>query len=110
MNSLQTIGVIGIGTMGRGSAQIGAHAGLSVSMPDVDEQRVTHGHVEAAAALAKRLGKPPVVKDWRGFAMNRVLGRDTRSTSLCSSAIRIDREIVRLAVVCQDVLRGWLPA
>ena len=73
MNSLQTIGVIGAGTMGSGSAQIGAHAGLSVSMPDVDEQPVGHGHVEAAAALAKRLGKTPVIKDSPGDPMKRLL-------------------------------------
>jgi 3-hydroxyacyl-CoA dehydrogenase len=40
MNSLQTIGVIGAGTMGSGSAQVCAHAGTSVSITDVNEQRV----------------------------------------------------------------------
>jgi 3-hydroxybutyryl-CoA dehydrogenase len=39
MKSLQTIGVIGAGTMGSGIAQVCALSRLSVSMLDVDEQR-----------------------------------------------------------------------
>jgi 3-hydroxybutyryl-CoA dehydrogenase len=39
MKSLQTIGVIGAGTMGSGIAHVSALSGLSVSMLDVDEQR-----------------------------------------------------------------------
>jgi 3-hydroxybutyryl-CoA dehydrogenase len=38
MKSLQTIGVIGAGTMGTGIAQVCARSGLSASMLDVDEQ------------------------------------------------------------------------
>ena len=38
MTSLQTIGVIGAGTMGTGIAQVCALSSLSVSMLDVDEQ------------------------------------------------------------------------
>jgi 3-hydroxyacyl-CoA dehydrogenase len=73
MNSLQTIGVIGAGTMGSGSAQVCAHAGTSVSITDVNEQRVAHRRVEAAAALVGRLGKTPVIKDSPGDAMKRLL-------------------------------------
>ena len=95
MKSLQTIGVIGIGTMGRGSAQIRAHAGLSVSMPDVDEQRVTRGHVEAAATLAKRLGKPPVMRE-----------KSVDSFGPAQNATMENYVVERL----RGVLRGWPPA
>jgi 3-hydroxybutyryl-CoA dehydrogenase len=40
MTSLQTIGVIGAGTMGSGIAQACAVAGLSVTMIEVDEAAV----------------------------------------------------------------------
>jgi 3-hydroxyacyl-CoA dehydrogenase len=73
MNSLQAIGVIGAGTMGSGSAQVCAHAGITVSMADVNEQRVAHRHVEAAAALVRRLGKTPALRDSPGNAMKRLL-------------------------------------
>jgi 3-hydroxyacyl-CoA dehydrogenase len=59
MESLQTIGIIGAGTMGSGSARVRAHAGLSVSMPDLDDQRVELNK-------AKQLGcnHPDVPEGW----------------------------------------------
>jgi 3-hydroxyacyl-CoA dehydrogenase len=58
MKSLQTIG-IGAGTMGRGFAKVCADAGLSVSTPNVDEQRMDIGK-------AKQLGcnHPDVPEGW----------------------------------------------
>jgi 3-hydroxybutyryl-CoA dehydrogenase len=94
MTSVQTIGVIGAGTMGTGIAQVCALAGLAVAMVDIDDERVERGRGavasgldrllrkakisaaarDAAVALAKRLGKTPVVaaghigrKSGRGF-------------------------------------------
>ncbi len=64
MNSLQTIGVIGTGTMGRGSAQISAHAGLSVSMPDVDEQRAQTAAMENYVVERLRTSFPDVPEGW----------------------------------------------
>jgi 3-hydroxyacyl-CoA dehydrogenase len=64
MNSLQTIGVIGIGTMGRGSAQICAHAGLSVSMPNVDEQRAQTAAMKNYVVERLRTSFPDVPADW----------------------------------------------
>jgi 3-hydroxybutyryl-CoA dehydrogenase len=46
MKSLQTIGVIGAGTMGTGIAQVCALSGLSVSMFDVDELRAQTAAME----------------------------------------------------------------
>jgi 3-hydroxybutyryl-CoA dehydrogenase len=43
MTSLQTIGVIGAGTMGSGIAQACAVVGLSVTIIDVDETAVARG-------------------------------------------------------------------
>ena len=92
MNSLQTIGVIGIGTMGRGSTQICAHAGLSVSMLDVDELRTRRG----MSRPPPRCKAPRQATGCEGLAgvcdELRVAGHPVYS--LCSSAIRIDREIV----------------
>ena len=46
MKSLQTIGVIGAGTMGTGIAQVCALSDLSVSMLDVDELRAQTAAME----------------------------------------------------------------
>ena len=56
MALLQTIGIVGAGTMGSGIAQVCALAGLSVCAPDVDEQRAARGH-DAVAGGLKRLVK-----------------------------------------------------
>jgi hypothetical protein len=97
-------------------------------MPDVDEQHVAHGHVEAAAALAKRLGKTPVVKGPPGFAVNLLLGRDTRSTLFKLHDLMLPHLAMREKSVdsfgpaqnaamenyvverLRGVLRGWPPA
>jgi len=57
MTSLQTIGVIGAGTMGSGIAQTCAVAGLSVTMVDVDEAAVTRGRNVVSSSLDRLVKK-----------------------------------------------------
>ena len=92
MKSLRTIG-IGAGTMGSGIAQVCAHAGMPVSMPDVDEQGVAHRYVEAAAALARRLGKKEVFQH-----------------ELHDSKYAMENYVIeRLRTSFPDVPEGWPP-
>ena len=57
MTSLQTIGVIGAGTMGSGIAQACAVVGLSVTMVDVDEAAVARGRNAVSSSLDRLVKK-----------------------------------------------------
>ncbi len=56
---LTEVGVVGLGTMGAGIAEVLARAGLSVTAVDVDEAAVARGrgHVEQSTERAVRRGK-----------------------------------------------------
>ena len=57
MTSLQTIGVIGAGTMGSGIVQACAVVGLSVTMIDVDEAAVARGRNAVSSSLDRLVKK-----------------------------------------------------
>ena len=57
MTTLQTIGVIGAGTMGSGIAQACAVVGLSVTMIDVDEAAVARGRNAVSSSLDRLVKK-----------------------------------------------------
>jgi 3-hydroxyacyl-CoA dehydrogenase len=64
MKSLQTIGVIGAGTMGSGIAQVCALSGLSVSMLDVDGQRAQTAAMENYVVERLRTSFPDAPGGW----------------------------------------------
>jgi len=68
----QTIGVIGAGTMGAGIAQVGALAGLSVVMLDLDEKRVTKGRDAIAGGLERLVKKAKLSAADRDAALGRL--------------------------------------
>jgi 3-hydroxybutyryl-CoA dehydrogenase len=72
MSSPQTIGVIGAGTMGSGIAQVGALAGLSVVMLDIDEKRVTNGRDAIAGGLERLVKKGKLSAADRDAALGRL--------------------------------------
>jgi len=72
--SPRTIGVIGAGTMGTGIAQACALAGLSVSMLDVDAQRVSHGRDAVADGLERLVRKAKLSTAERDAAVARLRG------------------------------------
>jgi 3-hydroxybutyryl-CoA dehydrogenase len=74
MASLRTIGVIGAGTMGTGIAQVCALAGRSVSMLDVDEQRVAQGRDAVARGLERLVKKAKLSAAARDAALGRLQG------------------------------------
>ena len=51
MTPIQTIGIIGAGTMGNGIAQACATSGLSVVMVDINEAAVQKGLATVASSL-----------------------------------------------------------
>ena len=74
MTSLQTIGVIGAGTMGTGIAQVCALAGLPVVMVDVDETRIARGHDFVASGLDRLLKRAKLSAAERDAALGRLRG------------------------------------
>ncbi|HET7362259.1 MAG TPA: 3-hydroxybutyryl-CoA dehydrogenase [Burkholderiales bacterium] len=74
MNTPQTIGVIGAGTMGSGIAQVCALAALSVVMLDVDEKRVAKGRDAIAGGLDRLVKKTKLSAAERDAALGRLRG------------------------------------
>jgi 3-hydroxybutyryl-CoA dehydrogenase len=74
MTSLQTIGVIGAGTMGTGIAQVCGLAGLPVVMVDVDETRIARGRNAVASGLDRLLKRAKLSAADRDAVLGRLRG------------------------------------
>ena len=72
MNSTNSIGVIGAGTMGAGIAQICAVAGSTVVMLDVDAARAARGRDAVAGALDRLVTKATLAAGERDAALARL--------------------------------------
>ncbi len=74
MTLLQTIGVIGAGTMGSGIAQACAVVGLSATMIDVDAAAVARGRNAVSSSLDRLVKKEKLSAVDKEAAMNRIAG------------------------------------
>ena len=72
--AIQTVGVIGAGTMGNGIAQACAVAGLQVVMVDISDEAVQRGIKTVASSLDRLLNKEKITKDARDQALARIQG------------------------------------
>src|ERR1700689_1687760 len=54
---IRTVGVVGLGTMGAGSAEVFARAGFAVTAVEVDPQALARGMETLAGSLAKALAR-----------------------------------------------------
>ena len=66
---MQTLGIVGAGTMGSGIAQVAALAGLTVVLLDVDEARVAQGHAAVASGLDRMAKKGKLTAAQREAAL-----------------------------------------
>ena len=73
-SSLQTLAVIGAGTMGNGIAQVAAMAGLQVTMIDVSDEAVQRGQAALARSLERLVKKGTLAETDRQAALARVRG------------------------------------
>jgi 3-hydroxybutyryl-CoA dehydrogenase len=106
MNSPQTIGVIGAGTMGAGIAQACALAGLLVVMIDVDEQRIARATSAAAASLDRLVAKAKLSAGERDIALARLRGTtDYSGLRICDLIIEAasENEALKLEILQQQV-------
>lgn len=109
--SIQTVGVVGAGTMGNGIAQACAVVGIDVVMVDISEQAVAKGLATVAASLDRLIKKEKMTEADKAAALGRIQG-STDYAALGSAQLVIEaateNETLKLKILQQ--LDGLLPA
>jgi 3-hydroxybutyryl-CoA dehydrogenase len=76
---IQTVGIIGAGTMGNGIAQICAAAGLSVVMVDISDAAVSRGVATVGGSLERLVKKEKMSAGDRDATLKRITGTTDRA-------------------------------
>jgi 3-hydroxybutyryl-CoA dehydrogenase len=76
---IETVGIIGAGTMGNGIAQVGAAAGLRMTMIDVSDAAVTRGIAAVGSSLDRLVKKEKMTSADRAATLSRITGTTDRS-------------------------------
>ncbi|MET4388196.1 3-hydroxybutyryl-CoA dehydrogenase [Bradyrhizobium sp. F1.4.3] len=76
---IQTVGIIGAGTMGNGIAQICAAAGLSVVMVDISDAAVNRGIATVGGSLERLVKKEKMSAADREATLKRIAGTTDRA-------------------------------
>src|ERR1700753_643238 len=76
---IETVGIIGAGTMGNGIAQIGAAAGLRMTMIDVFDAAGTRGLAAVASSLDRLVKKEKMTAADREATLSRITATTDRS-------------------------------
>ncbi|MGM0590251.1 MAG: 3-hydroxyacyl-CoA dehydrogenase family protein [Halobacteriota archaeon] len=74
MDDIETIGVIGAGTMGNGITQVAAMAGYSVVMRDIEQRFLDRGFDVIADSLSRLVRKDRLTEDEADAATGRIRG------------------------------------
>jgi len=101
--NIQTVGIIGAGTMGNGIAQACAVAGLSVVMVDISDAAVQKGIASVDASLTRLVKKEKISTQDKAAALARIQGA-TDYTALQSAQIVIEAATENLDLK-QKILR-----
>ncbi|HYY59253.1 MAG TPA: 3-hydroxyacyl-CoA dehydrogenase family protein [Pyrinomonadaceae bacterium] len=72
--ALETIAVLGAGTMGHGIAQVAAASGFRVILRDVDRERLAHAISSIERNLAKGIQRAKLTEDERDQTLQRIRG------------------------------------
>src|SRR6201996_6938410 len=76
---IETVGIIGAGTMGNGIAQVGAAAGLRMTMIDVSDAAVTRGLTAVGSSLDRLVKKEKMTSADREETLSRIIATTDRS-------------------------------
>lgn len=96
---IQTIGIIGAGTMGNGIAQVSAAAGLSVVMVDISDAAVNRGLSTVGGSLERLVKKEKMSAADREATLKRITGTTDRAKlSDCDLVIEAATENEELKV------------
>ena len=82
--TIETIAVIGAGTMGHGIAQVAALAGFKVLLNDVDRESLARGVAAIESNLAKGIQRAKLTEDDRDRALQHIHG--TTNLKECTAA------------------------
>ena len=74
MSKIQTVGIIGAGTMGNGIAQACAVSGVHVVMVDISEAAVSKGIATVASSLDRLIKKEKITEADKAAALSRIQG------------------------------------
>jgi len=86
---IQTVGIIGAGTMGNGIAQACAVAGIRVVMVDISEAAVAKGVATVAGSLDRLIKKEKMTAADKDAALARITG-STRYDDLAATQLVIE--------------------
>ncbi|HEX7790799.1 MAG TPA: 3-hydroxybutyryl-CoA dehydrogenase [Afipia sp.] len=108
---IETVGIIGAGTMGNGIAQISAAAGLSVVMVDISDAAVSRGVATIGGSLDRLVKKEKMTAADRDAVLARVTGTtDKLKLSSCDLVIEAATENEALKVkILKDLCVGLNP-
>ncbi|UPJ64667.1 3-hydroxybutyryl-CoA dehydrogenase [Bradyrhizobium sp. 191] len=108
---IQTVGIIGAGTMGNGIAQVCAAAGLSVVMVDISDAAVNRGLSTVGGSLERLVKKDKMSAADREATLKRITGTTDRSKlSDCDLVIEAATENEELKVkILQDLCAKLSP-
>ena len=101
--TIETIAVIGAGTMGHGIAQVAAAAGFRVSLNDVDRESLARGVAAIERNLAKGIQLGKLTEDDRETTLQHIHG--TTDLKQCASADLIIEAAPETLVLKQEILR-----
>lgn len=108
---IQTIGVVGAGTMGNGIAQTCAAAGIQVVMVDIQDAAIQKGLATIASSLDRLVKKEKIADADKTKILSRVRG-STRYEDLISTDLVIEAatENLSLKIKILQQFDGMLPA
>src|SRR6266478_621058 len=90
---IETIGIIGAGTMGNGIAQVCAAAGLQVTMSDISEAAVARGMSVVGSSLERLVNKQKMTDSDRQAALARIaVTTDNAKLATCDLVIEAATE------------------
>jgi 3-hydroxybutyryl-CoA dehydrogenase len=96
---IETVGIIGAGTMGNGIAQVSAAAGLGVTMVDISEAAVARGLATVGSSLDRLVKKEKMTTADREATMSRILATtDKTKLTTCDLVIEAATENEELKV------------
>ncbi len=108
---IETIGIIGAGTMGNGIAQVGAAAGLNMTMIDVSDAAVARGLATVGSSLDRLVKKEKMTAADREATLSRITATTDRSKlAACDLVIEAATENEELKVkILKDICSTLRP-
>ncbi len=111
MSSIQTVGIVGAGTMGNGIAQACAVSGIRAVMVDISEAAVQKGLAALQSSLERLVKKDKLSAADRDAALARVQGTtDYEALKSADLVIEAATENLELKIKILRQLDGLLPA